>query len=110
MLIVNIKRTNRSIKILVAAERNEEEKKTRVLDYGANEFVLKPLGLETIVQKLNTILAEEDLKGKRAKVLEHKLLEAQSRHRYNSELRLVLHVNSGGTSLYIPCTIMSKER
>jgi hypothetical protein len=63
-----------------------------------------------MVEKVNTILAEEALKGKRAEVLEHKLLEAQSRHRYNSELRLVLHVNTDGTSLYIPCTIMSKER
>jgi DNA-binding response OmpR family regulator len=66
MLIVNIKRINRNIKIFVVAERNEENK-TRVLDYCASKFVLKPLSLERMVEKVNTILAEEALKGKRAK-------------------------------------------
>jgi hypothetical protein len=76
---VNIKRINRNIKIFVVAERNEEENKTRVLDYCGSEFVLKPLSLETMVEKVNKILAEEVLKGKRAEVLEQKLLEAQFR-------------------------------
>jgi DNA-binding response OmpR family regulator len=55
---VNIKPINRNIKIFVVAERNEEENKTRVLDYCASEFMLKPLSLETMVEKVNTILAE----------------------------------------------------
>lgn len=59
MLIVNIKKINPKIKILVIAERNEEESKTRVLDYGADEFVLKPLSLESLVNKANALLIEK---------------------------------------------------
>lgn len=65
MLIVNIKRINRNIKIFVLAERNEQENKTRVLDYGANEFVIKPISLETMVEKVNILLAEEAIRVKR---------------------------------------------
>jgi len=47
MLIVKIKRINSHIKICVVAE--DETDKTRVLDYGADEFMTKPIGIETIV-------------------------------------------------------------
>jgi DNA-binding NtrC family response regulator len=51
MLIVKIKRINSDIKICVVAE--DETNKTRVLDYGADEFMAKPIGIETIVYKMN---------------------------------------------------------
>jgi DNA-binding response OmpR family regulator len=44
-IILKIKRVNSKIKVLVIAERYHEENKTRVMDYGADEFVLKPLAL-----------------------------------------------------------------
>ena len=58
MLIVNIKRRNSSIKVFVLAERNLEEAKTRVLDYGADEFTVKPLSVQSIVEKVNRLLIE----------------------------------------------------
>ena len=54
MVIVNAKRFNSSIKILAVAE-NESEK-TRVLDYGADGFITKPVSTETIVDKVAAIL------------------------------------------------------
>jgi DNA-binding response OmpR family regulator len=58
MLVLNIKRINKNIKIFVAAERYLEETKTRVIDYGANEFVLKPISMTTIVDKVKSLLLE----------------------------------------------------
>ena len=54
MLIVKIKRINSDIKICVVAE--DESNKTRVLDYGADEFMTKPIGIETIVYKMMILL------------------------------------------------------
>ena len=54
MLIVKIKRINPDIKICVVAE--DETIKTRVLDYGADEFIAKPIGIETIVYKMMMLL------------------------------------------------------
>ena len=54
MLIVKIKRINSDIKICVVAE--DESDKTRVLDYGADEFMTKPIGIETIVYKMMMLL------------------------------------------------------
>jgi DNA-binding response OmpR family regulator len=59
MLIVKIKRvSNGRIKVFVIAERYLDETKTRVLDYGADEFVFKPISLTSIVEKVNTLLVE----------------------------------------------------
>jgi DNA-binding response OmpR family regulator len=58
MLIVNIKKINPKIKIFVVADRYIEHTKIRVLDYGANEFVLKPISLNSIVEKVNMLLLE----------------------------------------------------
>jgi len=44
MLIVKIKRINSDIKVCVVAE--DETAKTRVLDYGADEFMTKPIGMK----------------------------------------------------------------
>lgn len=56
MLIVNIRNINRKVKIFVLAERYEEEHKTRVLDYGADEFTIKPLSITSLVEKVNMLL------------------------------------------------------
>jgi DNA-binding response OmpR family regulator len=48
------KRINPDIKIYVVAD--DETKKTRVLDYGADEFMTKPVGIETIVYKMMMLL------------------------------------------------------
>jgi DNA-binding NtrC family response regulator len=55
MLIVNIKKINPNIKILVIA--HEDSNKTRVLDYGADEFALKPMSPENIADKVFNLIA-----------------------------------------------------
>ena len=54
MLIVKIKRINPDIEIYVVAE--DETNNTRVLDYWADEFMVKPIGIETIVYKMMMLL------------------------------------------------------
>ena len=63
MLIVKIKRTNSDIKVCVVAE--DETIKTRVLDYGADEFMAKPIGIETIVYKMMMLLTRKYSKTER---------------------------------------------
>ena len=63
MLIVKIKRINSDIKICVVAE--DESNKTRVLDYGADEFMTKPIGIETIVYKMMILLTKKYSKVER---------------------------------------------
>lgn len=57
-IILKIKRANPGIKVLVIAERYHEEHKTKIMDYGADEFVLKPIGLDTVANKATMLLAE----------------------------------------------------
>lgn len=57
-LILKIRRINPSAKILVIAERHQSEIKTRVMDYGADEFVLKPLSLDSVANKVTMLLSE----------------------------------------------------
>ena len=47
ILIIKVKRINSNIRIMALAE--DENDKTRVLDYGADEFATKPISTETIV-------------------------------------------------------------
>ena len=54
MAIVKTKRINSDIKILAVAD--DESKKTRVLDYGADGFTTKPISVETIVNKISALL------------------------------------------------------
>ena|SRR5437899_120561 len=54
MLIIKVKRINSNIKIMVLAE--DETDKTRVLDYGADEFTTKPVSIESIVDKVYGVL------------------------------------------------------
>jgi DNA-binding response OmpR family regulator len=54
ILIIKVKRINSNIRIMALAE--DENDKTRVLDYGADEFATKPISAETIVDKASGML------------------------------------------------------
>jgi DNA-binding response OmpR family regulator len=58
MLIVNVKRINSRIPIVVLAE--DETNKTRVLEYGADEFAIKPISADTAVAKVNYVLLKKN--------------------------------------------------
>jgi DNA-binding response OmpR family regulator len=58
MLILNVKRMNRKVKVFVLADRGLAEEKTRIMDYGADEFAVKPLSMESLINKVNIQLLE----------------------------------------------------
>jgi DNA-binding response OmpR family regulator len=58
ILILNAKRMNRKVKVFVLADRNLSEHKTRIMDYGADEFAVKPLSMESLINKVNVQLLE----------------------------------------------------
>src|ERR671921_1120778 len=58
MLILNVRRLNRKVKVFVLADRNLSEEKTRIMDYGADEFAVKPLSIESLINKVNIQLLE----------------------------------------------------
>jgi DNA-binding response OmpR family regulator len=58
MLILNAKRKNRNVKVFVLADRGLAEDKTRIMDYGADEFAVKPLSMESLINKVNIQLLE----------------------------------------------------
>jgi DNA-binding response OmpR family regulator len=58
MLIVKVKRINSDVKIIVLAE--DETDKTRVLEYGADEFTTKPISAESVVDKVYSMLATRE--------------------------------------------------
>ena len=58
MLILKVKRMNRKVKVFVLAARNLSEDKTRMMDYGADEFAVKPLSMESLINKVNVHLLE----------------------------------------------------
>jgi DNA-binding response OmpR family regulator len=57
-LILNVKRMNKNVKVFVLADRGLSENKTRIMDYGADEFAVKPLSMESLVNKVNIKLLE----------------------------------------------------
>ena len=57
-LILNAKRMNRNVKVFVLADRGLSENKTRIMDYGADEFAVKPLSMESLINKVNMHLLE----------------------------------------------------
>jgi DNA-binding response OmpR family regulator len=57
MLIVNIKKINIDIKVLIIAD--EDSDKTRILGYGADEFTLKPVSPENVSDKVLMLLSRE---------------------------------------------------
>jgi DNA-binding response OmpR family regulator len=58
MLILNVKRMNKNVKVFVLADKNLSEEKTRIMDYGADEFAVKPLSMESLTKKVNLTLLE----------------------------------------------------
>lgn len=61
MLIVNIRKRSLDIKIFALAEN--ENNKTRVLDYGADEFAIKPISPTTVVEKISMLLMKKPLES-----------------------------------------------
>jgi DNA-binding response OmpR family regulator len=57
MLIVNIKKLNPTIKVFTISEN--ESYKTRVLDYGADDFAVQPISPTTIVEKTSLLLMKK---------------------------------------------------
>jgi DNA-binding response OmpR family regulator len=62
MFILNVRKVNKKVKIFVLAERGLSEDKTRIMDYGADDFAVKPLSMESLVNKVNIKLLEESAK------------------------------------------------
>jgi DNA-binding response OmpR family regulator len=58
MLIVNIRRMNKNVKVFVLADKGLSEDKVRMMDYGADDFAVKPLSIETLINKVNLQLLE----------------------------------------------------
>jgi DNA-binding response OmpR family regulator len=58
MLILNVKSMNKNVKVFVLADRNLSEEKIRIMDYGADEFAVKPLSAESLINKVNLKLLE----------------------------------------------------
>ena len=63
MLIVNIRKVSHEIKIFALAEN--ENNKTRVLDYGADEFAIKPISPTTVVEKVSMLLMKRPAEAQR---------------------------------------------
>jgi DNA-binding response OmpR family regulator len=59
MLILKVKRLNKNVKVFVLADRNLSEEKARIMDYGADEFAVKPLSMESLINKVNMKLLED---------------------------------------------------
>jgi DNA-binding response OmpR family regulator len=58
MLIQNIMKMHLKVKIFVLADKTLSEEKTRIMDYGADAFALKPISVETMVNIVNSMLLE----------------------------------------------------
>ena len=64
MLIMNVKKMDLNIKILVIG--NENSDKTMILDYGADEFALKPMSPENTADKILMLLARDKVAENRS--------------------------------------------
>jgi DNA-binding NarL/FixJ family response regulator len=65
MLVMNIKKMNLNIKVLVIGDENTD--KTRILDYGADEFALKPMSPENTADKVLMLLARDKVADNRSR-------------------------------------------
>lgn len=63
MLIVNVKRNNLDTKVLAIGDESSD--KTRIIDYGADEFALKPLSPENVADKVLMLLARQTVSENR---------------------------------------------
>ena len=61
---MNIKKMQWSTKILVIGDENSD--KTRILDYGADEFALKPMSPENMADKVLMQLARDKVAENRS--------------------------------------------
>jgi DNA-binding response OmpR family regulator len=59
MLLLSAKRLNKNVKIFVLADKGLSEDKVRIMDYGADEFSVKPLSMESLINKVNLTLLED---------------------------------------------------
>jgi DNA-binding response OmpR family regulator len=59
MLILNAKRLNKNVKVFVLANKGLSEAKTRIMDYGADDFAVKPMSMESLINKVNMKLLEK---------------------------------------------------
>lgn len=57
LLVINIKKVNPSIKIFTIADN--EDNKTRILDYGSDDFAIQPISATTIVEKVGMLLMKK---------------------------------------------------
>ena len=64
MLITNVKKMDINIKILVIGDENTD--KTMILDYGADEFALKPMSPENTADKILMLLARDKVAENRS--------------------------------------------
>ena len=64
MLIMNVKKMDFNIKILVIGDENSD--KTMILDYGADEFALKPMSPENTADKILMLLARDKVAENRS--------------------------------------------
>jgi DNA-binding response OmpR family regulator len=58
MLILNVRRLNKNVKVFVLADKGLSEDKVRMMDYGADEFSTKPISMESMINKVNMKLLE----------------------------------------------------
>src|SRR5215213_6852684 len=58
MLILNVRRLNKNVKVFVLADKGLSEDKVRMMDYGADEFSTKPISMESLINKVNIQLLE----------------------------------------------------
>jgi DNA-binding response OmpR family regulator len=63
-LIMNVKKMDLNIKILVLGDENSD--KTMILDYGADEFALKPMSPENTADKVLMLLARDKVAENRS--------------------------------------------
>ena len=63
-LFIYIKRGNMETKVLAIGDENSD--KTRILDYGADEFALKPVSPENVADKILMLLARQTVADNRS--------------------------------------------
>jgi DNA-binding NtrC family response regulator len=64
LLIKNVKKMNYNIKILVIGDENTD--KTMILDYGADDFAVKPVSPENTADKVLMLLARDKVAENRS--------------------------------------------
>jgi DNA-binding response OmpR family regulator len=62
MLILKVRRLNRNVKVFVLAEKGLSEDKIRMMDYGADQFAVRPLSMESLINNVNSTLLEAAVK------------------------------------------------